>query len=713
MESSIARFRWALRLTLVAASASLAVAGPWAPPAVAADLSVSNEAEFRAALSTATSTSGPHVIRIDADFAITDPLSLGDPYYSSDSSLTIEGQGHTVSGDADAETMFLAGGSYSIDISIAHLTLDGFSDYGAIGFGSAFGLVTIEDSTFSNNHTVWDGAALSIYGADLVITGSHFDHNTSDYGGAVSSNGHTEITDSTFAHNAAQGPGAAVYVAGTLDVARSTFSDNTANFDGTDGDGGAVWAEELLTVDSSTFLRNAALSGPALSSPAPIVVTGTDFTDNVATNDGGAIVTPSTVQVSGSTFSGNHAGGSGGAVWATNRVSVDASTFTANTAVDHGGAVFSDDDEVIVVRSSFARNSAGGDGGAVWSYYPITVTSSTFVENAAARGGAIHDEDDDVTVAGSTFAGNTATDGGAIWAYYAVAVNNSTFTGNVAEGSGGAIYARSDDASATHVTFDENSAATGSHVFVGGSNSFSTSASVFSAPAGLGTGCAFASGSATSSGANFDHDATCTAGRSGVGDFGGADPLLDSLANNGGPTLTMAPSPLSPLVSAIPLAQCDVGTLDQTGTSRPLGSGCEPGAVEVLGEITFVIETDAGDIVATVRGALGVSDISNATSSAASTPPPAGLSLPYGVSTFTLDVPSPGATVVVELEFPGPVSELWKLTGGLWSLIASASIDGSTVTYYLIDGGPLDDDGLANAITVDPVAGGFSASFTG
>ena len=65
---------------------------------------------------------------------------------------------------------------------------------------------------------------------------------------------------------------------------------------------------------------------------------------------------------------------------------------------------------------------------------------------------------------------------------------------------------------------------------------------------------------------------------------------------------------------------------------------------------------------------------------------------------------------MVGLEFPGPVSELWKLTGGLWSVIASASIDGSTVTYYLIDGGPLDDDGLANAITVDPVAGGFSAS---
>ena len=61
-----------------------------------------------------------------------------------------------------------------------------------------------------------------------------------------------------------------------------------------------------------------------------------------------------------------------------------------------------------------------------------------------------------------------------------------------------------------------------------------------------------------------------------------ADPKLGALFNYGGPTQTMRPLPGSPAINAIaPVAgNCAVNT-DQRGQSRPVGSGCDMGAVEL------------------------------------------------------------------------------------------------------------------------------------
>jgi CSLREA domain-containing protein len=63
------------------------------------------------------------------------------------------------------------------------------------------------------------------------------------------------------------------------------------------------------------------------------------------------------------------------------------------------------------------------------------------------------------------------------------------------------------------------------------------------------------------------------------------DLLVGPLADNGGPTQTRLPQPGSPLVDHIPIGapgQCD-GTIatDQRGVPRPVGPGCDVGAVEL------------------------------------------------------------------------------------------------------------------------------------
>jgi hypothetical protein len=60
------------------------------------------------------------------------------------------------------------------------------------------------------------------------------------------------------------------------------------------------------------------------------------------------------------------------------------------------------------------------------------------------------------------------------------------------------------------------------------------------------------------------------------GDQPGTDPMLGPLADNGGPTLTAAPLPGSPLIDSA--GACS--GFDQRGVTRPQGVACDRGAVE-------------------------------------------------------------------------------------------------------------------------------------
>ena len=101
------------------------------------------------------------------------------------------------------------------------------------------------------------------------------------------------------------------------------------------------------------------------------------------------------------------------------------------------------------------------------------------------------------------------------------------------------------------------------------------------------TGVPVCAASATTSiGYNYDTDGTCAL--SGTDDVSaGPDPQLGALADNGGPTETLLPSPTSPLLNEIPMSnpQCPMlispsRATDQRGVARPRGFACDIGSVE-------------------------------------------------------------------------------------------------------------------------------------
>ena len=142
-----------------------------------------------------------------------------------------------------------------------------------------------------------------------------------------------------------------------------------------------------------------------------------------------------------------------------------------------------------------------------------------------------------------------------------------------------------------------------------------------SASGGPATNCAdTGTGSLTSGGYNLTYNTNC--GSPAASDIIGKNPLLGSLANNGGPTQTEEPAADSPAVGAIPSATCS-GTgvsTDQRGDARGAGTNgsCTIGSVEVGGLSS--ITTSLSPAVITVGGSTqDTATLHNVTSTAGGT----------------------------------------------------------------------------------------------
>jgi CSLREA domain-containing protein len=94
-------------------------------------------------------------------------------------------------------------------------------------------------------------------------------------------------------------------------------------------------------------------------------------------------------------------------------------------------------------------------------------------------------------------------------------------------------------------------------------------------------GAALCSGTVTSGGWNVSSH-VCDA-LVATGDVQSVPVLLHPLADDGGATRSMLPYPGSPVLDRIPPGTpflCEAGSTDQRGTVRPVGAGCDSGAVE-------------------------------------------------------------------------------------------------------------------------------------
>ena len=220
----------------------------------------------------------------------------------------------------------------------------------------------------------------------------------------------------------------------------STFTGNAAT-----GEGGALDGDDVVVV-TSTFESNSAGDGDdggAVHGDEDVAITDSTFTTNTAEGDGGAVgVRNGTIAVTGATFTGNESDSEGGALHGDDTVTVSDSTFTDNSAAEYGGAIDSwgdSDGTAIVSGSTFTGNTAAEYAGAI-DTGAFTITGSTFTNNSTDTddGGAIW-ADQSSTLSDSTFTGNSAGgEGGAIYNEADLTLTDSVFTANEADGDGGA-----------------------------------------------------------------------------------------------------------------------------------------------------------------------------------------------------------------------------------------------------------------------------------
>ncbi len=230
------------------------------------------------------------------------------------------------------------------------------------------------------------------------------------------------------------GWGAAIYVnTPNATIQHCAFTDNSTNLLG-----GAIYADGGLTVTDSLFSGNEAANGGAIFagewSPGAVVITGSFFTENIASTSGGAIYVMAPLFVTDGLFTDNIASGSGGAIYAMDSVSVSEGEFTGNEADSGGGAIYANGGTATtVVRSTFSANkSAGSIGGAILAD-EVFASNSTFTANTAREfGGAIFAADALFTAV--DFTKNRAGTGGAValGSLGSTSWRSNTFTKNVA-----------------------------------------------------------------------------------------------------------------------------------------------------------------------------------------------------------------------------------------------------------------------------------------
>jgi CSLREA domain-containing protein/uncharacterized repeat protein (TIGR01451 family) len=305
---------------------------------------------------------------------------------------------------------------------------------------------------------------------------------------------------------------------------------------------------------------------------------------------------------------GNQAGSDGGALLATTEMTILDSVFSGNLSAANGGALYLDSPTTI------ERTLIGTSASDVL-YETGTVAAALLAEpNHGENGGGIFDTGSHTTnIRASAINGNTAIGGGGIAARSLIIVNitNSTISGNTGSDVGGGITTNG-TINLRNVTVANNMATTDAPGGGAGLNSFGSGTYVFyntilsnnlvqGGEVSREANCGCSGGSAecgpgrmVSTGYNVSDEAVDTCALSlALNDKLATDPLLASLANNGGLTETHAlPSQLigdpatSPAIDSGDNLRCPNN--DQRGSLRPDdgdGDGafvCDVGAYELF-----------------------------------------------------------------------------------------------------------------------------------
>jgi hypothetical protein len=441
------------------------------------------------------------------------------------------------------------GGRAGVDDPTANPRRQALAGIGRGGAVMNLGGTLYFDSVYAISNTTVGGLALSPF-FNVPECGPAL-------GGALGSQGGlVVINDSTFV--------------GNISMARSGMASQSGF-----SRGGAIDAAETsLSISGSTFLGNAALVEMAGQSGRP----GSSFGGAMSIFSGSAIVSSCRFEDNraqgGQGFRASGTGaGEGGALYNLGILEIEKCSFATNQAL----------------AGNFSNQNESGRGGGIYNGGTARVLESTLHHNVAQGGSA-----GSFGPIGSSSPGGDGL-GGAFYNRGALWVTNSTLAWNGARGgdasgsdvsvpggiaAGGAIYNTGENLFLMNATVAHNSVLPGVRTAtLLGANAANTNGvlALRNSLLAYGEGAPNGWGTITDGGFNMSSDGSCDFQSGSSYNF--TDPKLDDLADNGGPTLTMALLPESPAI--------DFGTavgapsVDQRGTARPSGDGVDMGAFEV------------------------------------------------------------------------------------------------------------------------------------
>jgi CSLREA domain-containing protein len=237
---------------------------------------------------------------------------------------------------------------------------------------------------------------------------------------------------------------------------------------------------------------------------------------------------------------------------------------------------------VTISGLTFTNGNGPDFGGAILSLGTLNLTNCAFSGNTSATAvGAVYNRLGTLNVAGCTFSGNSAPVQGALGSSGTASIAASTFSGNSATGVAGTVGVAAGTMNLVNCTFSGNSAVLGAAYYTNPGTTNTIQNTIFNSE--VGGDCFFGSGG-SNTGANNMSDGSC------LGTLGAVTGFDATLRNNGGPTDSFLLIPPGNAVDAAGSCSYPAGftasifnsALDQRGIARPLGSGCDIGALEAF-----------------------------------------------------------------------------------------------------------------------------------
>jgi hypothetical protein len=487
----------------------------------------------------------------------------------------------------------------------ADIVVDGAGHQVTISSGNAVRVFYINTNVSFTllNLTIADakslgGSAILDLGGSVNLTGVTFRSNTATFavsndalspkasGGAIFNRGGTvNATNCSFAGNTAQTPlgsvdanvpDALVYggvirnEAGQVNLRACAFVGNQAfsgaSYHPVPGDmvrGGAIHNSGTVTLDLCTLAGNSATGGEG-AGPWYLYAGGSG-----GEGSGGAIFNQGTLTADRTTLSGNTATGGNGGVGGTGDPTATLNGFPGGAGGNAEGAGICNLGSIWATRSAFASNvvtgGVGGTGGGGRPFMDIGGSGASGGNGGSGQGGALFSGPASLvncTIAFNTGSGGAGGRGGDGAGMRSGASGRGGNGGNGGSGFGGV----DGTCDLTNCTVAWNRGSGGS----GGAGGAGAAGNPGGTPGGSGTAWG---GTACSALVN-----TLIASNTPAGNDSFTDPKLGPLADNGGPTLTMALLPGSPAIDAGNTSLAPA--TDQRGFPRPFSLAADIGAFE-------------------------------------------------------------------------------------------------------------------------------------